>query len=179
MSKKGTVTNMNQETEKSRHHFNIVDFFVIIIIIAVVCSVFAREGINSIVSTAKTDTEIEYTLRLEYVNENVVKSINTGDSLKLTSTNDPVGKITAVSTENYEAYTAIGNGTMKKTVFPDYYTMLITVKCEGSNTEESFNLNGNFSIAAGMEMYVYNDKCSFNTRVMSVNESGISDTADE
>ena len=152
MSEKNEKINHSTDNEnamkvnaKGHIRFNIIDFFVILIMLLVVAAlvVYFLPGITERFST-KGEVEITYVLEFRGVDDIFIANVQGGDNVYDAGQNFDMGKVKSVATEPYstlEYDSSLNEAIMKD--HPELKTLIITVTASAIYTEgEGYSING-------------------------------------
>ena len=136
-------TTQVRKTKKGR--FNVVDFFLLVIILAIVAAVvlyFIPGAFKRL--TATDETDITFTLEFKGVDEAFIANIKNGEAVYDSSKNYMLGSVKSV--ENYAYTTLVYNeltGTAEMKEVPGLINIIVTVKAKAIYTDgEGYSVNG-------------------------------------
>ena len=145
--------------------FNVIDFLIIIVILAIIVSVVFRRNLFDKFNTEE-DT-ITYTLKIENTTQDTFDFLDVGGSVYVDG-DVWAGTITDKSKENAIVYDTSETGEIKKVVFEDRIDIYLEVEALGVVDEQGKKLNGKYFIAAGKTMTCRTDKIEFSAEVRDV-----------
>ncbi len=158
---------MNETKPKMK--FNIIDFIIIVIIIAVAVGIIMRGNIADSIAEKSTGDIIEYTIRIENIQKESYDYLNEGDELFSWVDDSSIGKIKSKQAPQItESYVSLADGSVVKTANPDRIDVVMTIECPGRHTEEGYMLNGNAFIAAGKMIEARTKNVTFSFQVEDV-----------
>lgn len=144
---------------KIRGKFNIIDLFVIILIIAVITGIAVRYG-SSITNAVKSDEEFEYTIRIESVRQATVDALletkNTGSHLSDKKGTVDLGEVVNI-TEPIPAkiYSEKADGTMVYAEQEGRYSVEVTIRAHGKESDNSYVLADSNELSVGSMTEIY------------------------
>lgn len=151
----GEVKMNTQQTQKTRRKLNAFDIVIIVLLLAVAGAViyFGVTGGGALFQ--KNDTvEILYTVRVREIPNDVVLTLDKGDTVIDSVKLYEVGNIESYTTEPSPFYGQ--NEEEKSTVlgtYPDVKDVYVTVRAEATKSEEKYDVNG-MRVAVGTAIYL-------------------------
>jgi len=134
----------NKSGKKGR--FNLVDFFLIIIIVALIAAAvsYFLPGISKRFA-GSNDVDVVYSLEIIGVEDKFVSNISVGDVIYDASNNYAIGTVKAVEQYAYtEYYYNEATGTVDIKEHPDLKNIVVTVSTTAIYTNgEGYSVNGN------------------------------------
>ena len=132
--------------------FNILDFFVILIVVVAIASVcFKLFDFNKLFH-GKLSAKIEYTLEIKGVRDVSVRALKIGDSLM--EEDVLIGEIKDIEVKDAEQIVQKADGSYVSVVRPDRFDILLTVKADGFSKEDGIYLFGKRPVSVGSGMTV-------------------------
>jgi hypothetical protein len=153
---RGEITAPSKKTKKRNGRFNFIDFFLIMIILAVisVALIYLVPGLTERISSA-SETEITYVLEFKGVDVDFIANIQNGDGVYSASESFKIGTVKSVATDSYT--TLVYDQTTNAGVLvehPSLKTLIVTVKASAVyDIGVGYSVNGE-RIAVGREFYV-------------------------
>ena len=160
---------------KTKHRFNIIDVFIIILLIAIVAVMYyftiARNSVN-----ANSEVTVDYIIELKTVRADHIDKILVGDKVVETVRDQQIGEV--ISVEVVPAYNTVTNNDTGETfisVYPalnayssdensedvtvideelvyDYYNVKVTIRNDVKKSDKGYNVNG-FDVIVGEQVY--------------------------
>ena len=165
-----------QQTEKSaKRRFNLIDAFIIVLVILCVVGVYFRSQITSWIGIEKKVEEYQISFDVSAVRYTSGQYFYTGSQVYLDSGNILVGTIEGNCTIlPAEVYVDVSDGSSVLTNYPKdtFVDVSGNIKCEGLEKDGRFYLNGSYSLAPGSQVNVHTETIDF---VMTI--TGISKTS--
>ena len=159
---------MDNNIQKKKLRFNIIDFLIIVAIVAVVVVFAVRGGIIKKISSY--NTTITYTVKVFDVQKGSFDLVNVGDSLYFDEDDRRIGKVVDKSFSESVDYAVLSDGTIKKVKnVEDRIDMYITIEADGTFDDDGCMVNGDFFVGKGKKMDCYVDKLFFNAEVIEAN----------
>jgi len=154
-----------ENNTKKKFRFNLIDFLIVIAIIAVIVVIAFRSGIvKDFTSTAKGKT-IVYEIKVGDVQEESFDYIDVGDKIYNNETDACVGTVTEKRKEPSEIYVVTSNGEIVKTVQPGRADIYLTVEAKGTVDDGGCKVDGKFFVASGKQFSCYTDDLYFNVEI--------------
>lgn len=149
---------------------SIVDLFVVLLLIACVAAVGLK--LKTAQSVRGGDRVIEYTVRVENIREQSVNAINQKcDGIIDAETKYDIGEITDVQTTPARVLVQTNDGDFKMTEYDNRYDAVITLRTNGTETEDGYYASSGRQIVVGDSLGVNNGYVQFFSEVVSVNVS--------
>ncbi len=160
---------MDNNIQKNKLRFNIIDFLIIVAIAAVIVVFAVRGGIVQKISSF--NTTIEYTVKITNVQKESFDLLNEGNVIYFDEDDRAIGKIVSKSYEPSVMYTVLSNGEIVKTTNADgRIDMYLTLEADGTVDEDGCMVGGDFFVGSGKNMACYSDKLYFNAEVTDAKE---------
>ncbi len=159
---------MDNNTQKTKLKFNIIDFLIIVAIVALVVVFVFRGGLVDKISSL--DSVIEYTVKVSDIQSGSFFLVEEGDVLYSDDDDRVLGKITSKKSAPAEMYTILSNGEIVKSEKPDRIDMYLTVEASGTVDEDGCMIDGNFFVGSGKNISCYTHKLYFNAEVTKAAE---------
>ena len=161
---------MNESSKTLKKRFNIIDFLLIVLIIAALISVLLRNDVTSALNVGQKKTNIEYTFIVENIRDISCDKFAEGKEFLLQSNEKSIGTLTSYEVLPYEQFMELSNGEIVKSQVPNRYNLKGTVKTQVQKGNDGYYLDDNVFISAGSTFYVKFDILYFMITVISVNE---------
>ena len=158
--------------EQTKHRFNIVDFLIIVLVIAAVVSVIQRANVSD-VFLAQERVTVEYSFILENIRDTTAEYFAKDTDLFFQSNEDFAGKLVEFSEEPYEVYITLNDGSIAKTTVPEKKNITGKIRVEVKKTEDGYFLEDNYFLAPGCVMYLKFDMIFFSITVLDVKEVNV------
>lgn len=129
--------------------FNIIDFAIILVLVASVAGFFMTSGLLEKIGLSTNDQIITAQVRVEGVSSDYAAAFASEDALYFGENGVQVASILSVErSASYKTITKV-DGSMVTAQVPRRYDILITLEGVGTKTELGHFLNGNQHIAPG------------------------------
>lgn len=132
--------------------FNVIDLLVILLIAAVAVGLLVRFG-SSITKAVKSDEEFEYEVRVQSVRHFTIDALKTTMETESELTDKKatveLGKIIDIKSEPATVLSEKNDGTMVKAPQEDRYTVYVTIKTRGKESDSSYILADSNELAVG------------------------------
>lgn len=159
-----------ENNTKKKFKFNLIDFMIVIAVIAVIVVIAFRSGaVDSFTNTAKGKT-IAYEIKVGDVQKESYNYINVGDKIYSEETDAYLGTVVDKVSEPAKAYIVTTEGKIVKTEQPGRVDIYLTVEAKGTVDEGGCKIDGKFFVAAGKYFSCYTDNIYFNVEVRDAYE---------
>lgn len=161
---------MDNGAKKNKNilRFNVIDFLIVIAVIAVAVVFFLRSGmVKEFTSSTQT---IEYTVKIGDVQTASYDLIDIGSGLYCNDDDTYLGEITSKRYEPSYMYTVLQDGKIVKTLQPDRIDIYLDVEAEGTVNEEGCKIGSTYFVASGKMISAYTDKLYVNVEVTKADE---------
>lgn len=155
---------------KSKVKFNIIDFLIVFVVLAVLVSVFLRESTLDIFKEKKQDVIVRYTMLVEGLRDTSMQYINEGTKLYLLDEGDFFGEVKSVEFAPSKTFGTSENGSLVEVTDPLRYDATITVECKAYKTETGYMVNGEYFVAIGKVVYTKSSEIIFGSTVLDFEE---------
>ena len=136
---------------------NIIDLLVILALVILGFSLVFKAS-SDIQKNLKTDTVIEYTVEVNSVRQPTVDAINKNfEGLIEYDTEKSLGNIVNIEVSKAEELLKLVDGTYKKVELEDKYDIVLTIKADGTETNDSYYTRDGKALATGDVLSIYND----------------------
>ena len=161
---------MNENSKPLKKKFNIIDFLLIVLILAALISVLLRNDVTSKLNVGQKMTDVEYTFLVENIRDTSCDKFAEGKEFLLQSNDESIGTLTSYEILPYEQFMELSNGEIVKSAVPNRYTLKGTLKTQVQKNSDGFYLEDNVFLSPGSTFYVKFDILYFMISVISVNE---------
>lgn len=142
---------MANETQK-KHHFNIIDFVLILTALACIIGVALRYNLHNTL-THETDVA-EVDILIEGLLESSAKAIVAGDIYYNTEDDTLLGEVLSVRTRPAKKHYENSDGTIAYATLEGRVDAIVTLRVTGYVTEQGFLVSGKDYIGAGADFPV-------------------------
>lgn len=135
---------------------NILDLFVIVIIVAAL--IFGTIKFSSSMHSdyISVDDTVNYTLKIKAIRIGSVNAFNVGDTIFDRQTNESLGVIKKIVHEPAYEYVNLADGSITEPrPIPDKYDVYLHIECPGKISSKGFFLNGNKQITNMSTLNIY------------------------
>ena len=146
---------------------NIIDFFVVAVVIVLALSAFLKFGKAG--ETLSSDKTIEYTINVKQVRQYSVDALD--DNLlgiKENDTKKELGDIINIKVTPAKEQVKLIDGSYKEVELKEYYDALLTVRVKGTETNDNYYTNTGRKLIVGEEIVINNDYVGVQGVVASV-----------
>lgn len=148
---------------------NIVDFFVIVIIIAAIGLTFFKFSLSKHSDAASSDAKAEYTFKITSLRDFTVKEINVGEKIYDSETGKCIGTIKDVEVKDAYEYFTKTNGEIVYKKLPERYNIELLVETDVVINEKGISVNGVRSLHKNQNIVIYTQKIQTEGQVIEVN----------
>ncbi|MBR0365695.1 MAG: DUF4330 domain-containing protein [Clostridia bacterium] len=143
---------------KIKGKFNIIDVFVIILILAVIAGLFVRYG-SRVTTAVKSDEEFVCTVKVQSIRKFTIdaleKTMETKSRLTDKKATVDLGEITDVKYEPATVLSEKTNGTMVYAPQEDRYNVYVTINTHAKESDNSYILADSNELAVGREIEMF------------------------
>lgn len=141
------------ENGKILGKINIIDLFVIIILLIVIAGTVYKfkSPIANINGGAKI---IQYQIKIKDVTTSSAKFYKKGLHVSDSKTENYLGIIKNVTVNDYYDYITDINGIIRKSKKPNKIEILLDIEAQGVETEQSYLIGGTYELKSGADIYI-------------------------
>ena len=153
------------KTGKFSVKVNIVDLFVVLIILVGIVGIFMTKakldngdvqsgGSQMLIQSSAEKDILEIKLKVKEVRDITRDAIVVGDTVYLVQTDKALGTVSRVESEPAVRNVETNNGTIYSAVVPERYDVTIVVETSGIQKEDGFYTDSNLQLLYGKEMEI-------------------------
>ena len=165
---------VNQNSEKKLgRRFNIIDVFLIVLVVLCVLGIYFRAEIAERIGLEKDLEEYKVSFKISEIRYTSAEYLQSGNAVYLDSGNILFGKIDGKCQERpAEVYIEGADGAPTKVIYPKdtYIDVFGTLKCAGLMKEDGFYLNGTYSLAPGSTVKVRTEMLNFTIIITDISK---------
>ncbi len=164
------MPNTQQPEKKAKRRFNIIDAFIIILVLLCALGIYFRGQITEWIGVEKNVEEYQLSFKVSEIRYTSGKYFYTGSKIYLDNGDINMGTIEGNCTIlPAEVYVTGSDGEPVLSNYPKdtCIDVLGKIKCEGLEKNGRFYLNGNYSLAPGSSVSVHTETIDF---VMTITE---------
>ena len=165
---------VNQNPEKrSGRRFNIIDVFLIVLVILCVLGIYFRGQIVEKIGIDKDLQEYTVSFKIEEIRYTSADYLQSGNAVYFDGGNILFGTIDGKCQERpAEVYIDGADGVPVKVNYPKdtYIDVLGRIKCDGLMKEDGFYLNGTYSLAPGSTVKVRTEMLNFTIIITDISK---------
>lgn len=164
------MSNTQQPKKKTKHKFNIIDVFIILLVVLCVIGVYFRGQIAEKIGIEKKVEEYQISFKVSEIRYTSSQYFYPGNSVYLDNGNILVGTIEGNCTVlPAEVYVDGPDGVPILSNYPKdtYVDITGALKCQGLEKSNRFYLNGTYSLSPGSSLTVHTETVDF---VMTITE---------
>lgn len=157
----------NKPVEKSR--FNVFDILIILIVVACITALILRIYVfNGVALNKKVEVSFSVNNVMQSTADEMLKSIQNGTSLYLTSNNEIIGYITDIRSERSTVFVEDENGNQVEVFHPTNWNVTGTAVIYGTEGDLGFYVNGTTRAEINSVVYVYTTRVQFEMTLTSI-----------
>ena len=165
---------VNQNTDnKSGRRFNIIDVFLIILVILCVLGIYFRGQIAEKIGLEKDLDEYTVSFKLEEIRYTSAEYLQSGNAVYFDGGNIMFGTIDGKCQEKpAEVYIDGPEGAPVKVIYPKdtYIDVFGNIKCMGLMKDDGFYLGGTYSLAPGSTVNVRTEMLNFTIIITDISK---------
>ena len=164
------MPNTQKSEKKSKHRFNAIDVFIILLVILCVVGVYFRGEIAKKIGIEKKVEEYQISFKVSEIRYTSSQYFYAGNNVYLNDGNILVGTIEGnCIVLPAEVYVDGPDGSPILSNYPKdtYVDITGIIKCEGLEKSKRFYLNGTYSLSPGSTLTVHTETVDF---VMTITE---------
>lgn len=158
--------NGSQNGTKLKNKFNIVDFFIIAVVIACICGVVLRFNLIEKLNVGAAKDTVEISFYIHNISDYSTQALVVGDDAYNGSVY--MGKLGTIEIGKAEYYIENSEGVLELTYDDTRYDVRGTIIGSGTMTEDGFMLNNNTYIAPGKEMLISTKNITVNVLITNL-----------
>ncbi|MBQ8577585.1 MAG: DUF4330 domain-containing protein [Clostridia bacterium] len=144
---------MNQnQTQTKKHRFNIVDFVLIIAVLACVIGIAIRYNLST--SLLRGNDTAVITVKIDGLLTEYSDALLPGDAFYYQTTGNPLGTLLTVETSPAKIRFVNTDGTVTVANYVDRVDVVCTLEVEGYASENGFMIDGTTYIGSGSDILV-------------------------
>lgn len=147
---------------------NIIDFGIIVLVLAFAAGVFLKFCVLDQTKTSTTNETINFTVKIAAVRNLYYEQIKVGDAVFDPETENQLGVVTAITKEAAEIGFVDKNGQSKLAPAEGRYDIHLTIEGEGSVTDGHYLLNKTYEIGLGSSKTLSTKFVSFHVLVEEI-----------
>ena len=128
---------------------NAIDFFVILLVIAIGLGTYYKFGVMDKTSTNVAMEPISYTVEIKKVRDYIFNNVKVGDELYDKTSGNSIGTITDIDSEVAKDIVEMVDGKGVYGEVENRYDVLLTVEAEGVVKEEGYFVNKVYELVVG------------------------------
>ena len=141
-----------KKNKQKTHRFNIIDFMLIVAVLACIIGITFRQNLNETVVESNDTATV--TVMIRGLLKDNVKQIIEGDEYFNQRSGDSMGILQSFETKPAKIRTPRLDGTIATTEYVDRTDVICTVDVEGIYTDEGFMIGGSEYIGCGSNFLV-------------------------
>ena len=157
----------NKTVEKSR--FNVFDILIILIVVACITALVLRLYVfNGVALNKKVEVSFSVNNIMQSTAEEMLKSVQNGTNLYLTSNNEVIGYVTDIKAERSTVFVEDENGNQIEVFHPTNWNIVGTAVLYGTEGDLGFYVNGTTRAEINSVVYVYTTRVQFEMTLTSI-----------
>lgn len=148
------VINMKNsaQTQTKKHRFNIIDFVLIVAVLACVIGIAIRYNLS--ISLLHGNDTAYLTVKIDALRTEYMDSLQTGDAFYYQSTGNPLGTLVSIETSPAKIRFVNSDGTITVSHYEDRVDVVCKIEASGYHTENGFMIDGRTYIGSGSDILV-------------------------
>ena len=163
----------NQKMDKypSKYKFNILDAFIILVVVLCIIGIYFRSNIESWIGDKKDLKEYQITFVIEKIKSTSDQYINVDDVI-MTTNGVELGTVSSFSSFPAKEFVSDGSGGLVEVNYPEntYIDVTVVVNCMGAISDEGFYLNGTYLLSPGTVVNASTEVMDFTFTVTDITE---------
>ena len=157
------MPNTQQTEKKAKRRFNIIDAFIIILVLLCVLGIYFRGQITEWMGVEKNVEDYQIYFKVSGIRYTSEQYFYRGSQIYIDSGNIVMGTLEDYSVNIAEVYVDGANGEPVLDYYPNntYLDIAGTIKCEGLEKNSRFYLGGTYSLAPGSQVNVHTEIMDF------------------
>ena len=167
------MSNMQQSEKRSARKFNVIDLFIIILVLLCVLGIVFRSQISEWIGVEKNVEEYKLSFEVSEIRYTSDKYFQAGSKVYIDSGNALLGTIDGNCTIlPSEVYVEGPDGVPVKVNCPKdtYIDISGVIKCLGIEKDGGFYLSGTYAIAPGSQLKVHTEMINFIITVTEISK---------
>lgn len=163
--------NQAKEKRRSERRFNVIDAFIIILVLLCVVGIYFRSQIAEWIGVEKNLEEYRISFEVSEIRYTSGKYIASGNEVYLDGSGIHLGTIDGNSTIlPSEMYVENSSGDQLIINYPKDTRVDVTgqIKCMGIKKSDGFYLNGTYSLSPGSTLNVYTEMLNFSFTITDI-----------
>ena len=128
--------------------FNIIDLFVILLIIVVIAGIFVRFG-SSMTGAVKSGKDFRYTVKIVGVRQYTVDALEKMGVITDKKCEKVVGEIENVEVAPAEFESTTASGKVVESILPERYNCIVTIKAPGKESDDAYYMEDETELSVG------------------------------
>lgn len=159
---------MDNKVENSKKRFNIIDFLIILVVLALVLSIALRYNLADRVGITSRSDEVTVSFLVQKVSPTTIDAILPGDVFYIDQNSVLLGTLLTAQRYEAEQYHENEDGEMILSYTSAYIDIRGEIKASGSMTDSGFMLNGTTFIAPNKKITVKSKNVTCDIIVTSI-----------
>lgn len=128
---------------------NAMDFFVIVLVIAIGAGTYYKFGIMDKTSATAATVPIEYTFEVKKVRDYMFNNVKEGDEIFDKTSGNSIGKIVEITSSPAKEVSSFADGTGINAEVQDRYDVVFKIEAAGTITSDGYFVNKTYELVAG------------------------------
>ena len=163
----------NQKNEKKtpKYRFNVLDAFIILVVVLCVVGIYFRSNIESWIGAEKEFKDYQVTFVVQKIKSTSGQYLSAGNTVYLQNGLE-LGIVNSFSSFPAKTHINDSTGASVEVSYPEntYIDISVTVDCRGVKNEDGFYLNGTYLITPGTVVNGHTEMMDFTFTVTNVSE---------
>ena len=165
------AVNHKNEKKPSKYRFNIIDAFIILVVVLCIVGIYFRSNIESWMGERKDLKDYQITFVVEKIKSTSDQYIAVGNEVR-TENGVSLGTISSFSSFPAKAYVNDASGASVEVSYPKdtYIDITVVMDCRGRQKEDGFYLGGTYLLSPGTQIGAETEIMNFTFTVTNISE---------
>ena len=153
---------------KTLKKINIVDLFVIIIIIAAIAFTYFKFNMSEHADVTSSNVKAEYTILINALRDFTIDEFSVGDKVYDNESGKYIGTIKDITTEDSYDYITKNDGTVAYARLPERYNLNLLMEADAVLNDKGIAVNGAKTLHNNQKIVIYTQKVQTEGQVLNV-----------
>jgi hypothetical protein len=159
---------MADKKEKMIKKINIVDVFVIIIIVAAIAFTYFKFNMSEHADVTSSNVKAEYTILINALRDFTIDEFSVGDKVYDNESGKYIGTIKDIKTEDSYDYITKNDGTVVYSKMPERYDVRLYMEADAVLNDKGIAVSGAKTLHNNQKIVVYTQKVQTEGQVLDV-----------
>lgn len=128
---------------------NIIDFFVVIIIIVLIAGAYYKFGVSDKTGTTTALQPVTYTVKVNKIRDYVFNNVKEGDTLYDKTSGNAIGTITKIESEPATDVVEMNDGTVVRGQVENRINVIFTVEAQAAVSDSGYFVDRTYELLVG------------------------------